>query len=59
MDDQTRYAFCIEMATLAKAYDDLDTMNEWYGRAWHYLHKAGDDGVMREGFKIIRDKRNE
>jgi hypothetical protein len=59
MDDQTRYAFCIEMATLAKHHDDLDGINEWYSRAWYYLQKSSDDGVKLEGFKLIQDKRNE
>ncbi len=58
MDDQTRYAFCVEMATLAKLREDLDAMNEWYGRAWYYLQKDSDDGVKLEGFKLIRDCRD-
>ncbi len=59
MDDQTRYVFCIEMATLAKDNQDLDSVNEWYSRAWYYLQKNSDDGVKLEGFKIIRDKRSD
>lgn len=59
MDDVTRYAFCIEMANLAKASEDLDSMNEWYSRAWYYLQKNGDDGVKLEGYKIIRKKPND
>ena len=59
MDDQTRYAFCIEMAQLARQHEDIDGMNEWYGRAWYYLQKTGDDGVKLESFKLIRDKRDE
>jgi transcription initiation factor IIE alpha subunit len=58
MDDQTRYAFCVEMANIAKSRDDLDGMNEWYSRAWYYLQKNSDDGVKLEGFKVIKDCRN-
>ena len=58
MDDNVRYAFCIEMATLSKQFEDLDGMNEWYSRAWFYLHKASEDGVKLEGFPIIKDKRD-
>ena len=58
MDDQTRYAFCIEMAALAKGYEDLDSMNEWYAKAWFYLQKESGDGAKLEHFMLIRDKRD-
>jgi hypothetical protein len=57
MDDNTRYSFCIEMANLARIHNDLESMNEWYGRAWYYLQKSSDDGVKLEGFYIIKDNR--
>ena len=42
MDDNIRYAFCIEMAGKAERAEQLEAMNNWYARAWEILLKDSD-----------------
>lgn len=60
MNDQTKYAFCIEMAKLAERHNDLERMNHWYARGWYFLMKTEDpNNPILKDFPMIQDKRGE
>lgn len=58
MDDQIRYAFCIEMANLAKTNGRDKAVDIWYGRAWTILLKDTEyenSGAWRAFWEISRE----
>ncbi len=42
MDNNIRYAFCIEMAQKAERNNMPGPTNAWYARAWHFLLKDSE-----------------
>jgi hypothetical protein len=61
MDNQTRYAFCIEMGNLARANGRKESTNKWYSRAWHLLLEGteyADKGEWRAFWEVDDEKTN-
>jgi len=52
--DERKYAFAIEMATLAREVGDIEAATQWYAEAWKELH--ADDAIAVK-FHPITDKR--
>jgi hypothetical protein len=38
-----KYTFCREMAGIAREFNDIQSMNEWYTRAWLVLCDKNDN----------------
>ena len=59
MEDQTRYAFCIEMANLARQNGMSKSANKWYARAWTLILKDSEyekSGAWNTFWEVSNDK---
>ena len=53
--NERRYAFAVEMATLARELGDFDAAQKWYAEAWAEINT---DEQIDKKFHPIQDKRN-